>query len=97
MHSWHPLLASDFGNLLFLITCVPTIALALVVGAIAAFFRARWLCVLCGSVMLVAAAVLALSYGAARSEDKQRTLRIAEVGGLLGGLLLLVPARPTKR
>jgi len=96
MHSWHLLLASDFGNLLFLITCVPTIALALLVGGIAAIFRARWLCVLCGSVMLFAAAVVALSYSTARSADKQPTLRIAAIGGIGGGLLLLVRARPAK-
>ena len=96
MQAWHPILASDFGNLVFLIGCVPTMALALLVGAIAAFCRARWLCVLCGSLTLAAAAVLALSYSAARSEAKLLTLSIAAIGGLLGGALFLVRPRSPK-
>ena len=90
------ILASDYGNLVFMIGCVPTMIVALLMGLTGVALRARGLCVFSGSVTLTAAAVLALSYDAARSEDKGLTLAMAVIGGLLGGALFLVRPRSPK-
>jgi len=85
-----PIFASDFGNLGQFVLGVPTLAIALLIGVVGAVMRVQLVQVAAGIVCLLVGGFFYSSLSAARADDKDLTISVAEISVALGLLILAV-------
>jgi len=85
----HQILASDFGNLLALITGVPIAVISLLIGIPCAFANARPFAITFGIACIIGGIWIFWSLGSARTDDYKITI-IFGIGSIVAGVALVI-------
>ena len=89
LRAMHSILATDYGNFWTFLTVGPVLLLALVIGLLAWFFRARWLAVTSGVACIATGVAFLLSLPQAKSDGRVFTISVAAVAVITGLALAL--------